>query len=145
MSVLSDASVITFVATANPKAARDFYEGVLGLRFVEDSPFALVFDLHGTMLRVQKVKQVVATTYTALGWQVADIKSAVQELMEAGVTFERYDGMPQDEQGIWATPDGSAVAWFKDPDGNTLSIAQLTSGEIEPAPGSAVANPRPPA
>jgi catechol 2,3-dioxygenase-like lactoylglutathione lyase family enzyme len=137
MSVLSDASVITFVATSNPRAARDFYEGLLGLTFVEDSPFALVFDLHGTMLRVQKVKQVVSTTYTALGWQVADIRSAVEELTSAGVVFQRFDGMPQDDLGIWATPDGSAVAWFKDPDGNTLSIAQLTSGEVTPAASAA--------
>jgi catechol 2,3-dioxygenase-like lactoylglutathione lyase family enzyme len=124
MSVLVDASVMTFVATAKPVEARAFYEGVLGLTFVEDSPFALVFDLHGSMLRIQKVTHVVATTYTDLGWQVADVREAVQELTEAGVSFERYEGMPQDALGIWATPDGSAVAWFKDPDGNTLSLTQ---------------------
>ena len=145
MSILSQASVITFVATANPRAAREFYEGILGLPFVEDSPFALVFDLHGTMLRIHKVKQVVQTTYTDLGWQVADIKAAVQELTAAGVTFERFDGMPQDELGIWATPDGSAVAWFKDPDGNTLSIAQFATGEVETGPSaSSTQNPQPP-
>jgi catechol 2,3-dioxygenase-like lactoylglutathione lyase family enzyme len=125
MSVLTEASVMTFVATAKPVEARAFYEGVLGLTFVEDSPFALVFDLHGSMLRIQKVTHVVATTYTDLGWQVADVREAVKELTEAGVSFERYEGMPQDALGIWATPDGSAVAWFKDPDGNTLSLAQL--------------------
>ena len=118
---------MTFVATAKPGQAREFYEGVLGLTFVEDSPFALVFDLHGTMLRIQKVPKVVATTYTALGWQVADLMATVKELTEAGVEFERFEGMPQDDLGIWATPDGSAVAWFKDPDGNTLSLAQLSS------------------
>ena len=134
MSVLTEASAITFVATARPGEARAFYEGVLGLTFIEDSPFALVFDLHGTMLRIQKVPQVVPTTYTALGWQVADIRTTVKELTEAGVTFGRYEGMPQDELGVWATPDGSAVAWFKDPDGNTLSLAQLTSGEVEVTP-----------
>jgi catechol 2,3-dioxygenase-like lactoylglutathione lyase family enzyme len=142
MSVLTEASVMTFVATARPAEARAFYEGVLGLTFVEDSPFALVFDLHGTMLRIQKVHQVVATTYTALGWQVADIRATVKELTGAGVTFERYEGMPQDELGIWATLDGSAVAWFKDPDGNTLSLAQLASGEVEVTPaGSAERQP----
>jgi catechol 2,3-dioxygenase-like lactoylglutathione lyase family enzyme len=125
MAVLSEASVMSFVATAKPEAARAFYENVLGLTFIEDTPFALVFDLHGTMLRIQKVPRVVATTYTALGWHVADIREAVRELTEAGVTFEWFDGMPQDDLGIWATPDGSAVAWFKDPDGNILSLAQL--------------------
>ena len=124
---------MTFVATAKPLEARAFYEGVLGLTFIEDSPFALVFDLHGTMLRIQKVSHVVSTTYTALGWQVSDIHEAVQMLTKAGVVFERYEGMPQDELGIWATPDGSAVAWFKDPDGNTLSLAQLTTEATSPA------------
>jgi catechol 2,3-dioxygenase-like lactoylglutathione lyase family enzyme len=135
MSVLGDSSVMTFVATSKPAEARAFYEGVLGLTFVEDSPFALVFDLQGTMLRIQKVPRVVSTSYTALGWHVGDIEAAVRELTAAGVTFERFEGMPQDELGIWATPDGSAVAWFKDPDGNTLSLAQLTSGEVEVASG----------
>ena len=79
---------MTFVATAKPAAARAFYEGVLGLTFIEDSPFALVFDLRGTMLRIQKVSHVVATTYTALGWQVADIRKAVQSLTEAGVGLQ---------------------------------------------------------
>jgi catechol 2,3-dioxygenase-like lactoylglutathione lyase family enzyme len=129
MTVLAGAAVITFVATSKPEEARGFYEGVLGLAFIEDTQFALVFDLHGTMLRIQKVPRVTLTGYTALGWQVADIRAAVRELTEAGVTFERFEGMPQDELGVWATPDGSAVAWFKDPDGNTLSIAQLTAGE----------------
>jgi catechol 2,3-dioxygenase-like lactoylglutathione lyase family enzyme len=129
VGILGEASVVTFVATAKPAEARAFYEDVLGLTFVEDSPFALVFDLQGTMLRIQKVKQVVATAYTALGWHVGDIQEAVQALSQAGITFERFDGMPQDELGIWATPDGSAVAWFRDPDGNTLSLVQLRTPE----------------
>ncbi len=125
MTVLATASVMTFVATAKPAEARAFYEDVLGLTFIEDSPFALVFDLNGTMLRIQKVGHVTATTYTALGWQVADIYETVQELTDAGVTFMRVENIPQDGLGIWTTPDGSAVAWFKDPDGNTLSLTQL--------------------
>jgi catechol 2,3-dioxygenase-like lactoylglutathione lyase family enzyme len=130
MPALTEANAMTFVATSKPKEARAFYEDVLGLTFIEDSPFALVFDLHGTMLRIQKVTHVVATTYTALGWQVADIHAAVEELSAAGVVFERFENMPQDELGIWETPDGSAVAWFRDPDGNTLSLAQLSTPEV---------------
>ncbi len=124
---------MTFVATSRPKEARAFYEDVLGLTFVEDSPFALVFDLHGTMLRIQKVGHIVATTYTALGWQVGNIYEAVKELTEAGVTFERFENIPQDDLGIWETADGSAVAWFKDPDGNTLSLAQLSTLDLDSA------------
>lgn len=96
----------------------------LGLTFVEDTPIALLFDLNGTMLRIQKVPKVVLTGYTALGWQVADLRATVEELTAAGVTFERYENLPQDDLGIWAAPDGSAVAWFKDPDGNLLSLTQ---------------------
>ena len=131
MSVLSAASVMTFIATAKPAEARAFYEDVLGLKFVEDSPLALVFELQSAILRIQKVEEVTATAYTALGWQVADIKAAVQELTTAGVIFERYENLPQDDLGIWATADGSAVAWFKDPDGNLLSLAQLGTPDIK--------------
>lgn len=122
---------MTFIATAKPAEARAFYEDVLGLKFVEDSPLALVFELQSAILRIQKVDEVVATAYTALGWQVADIKAAVEELTTAGVTFERYENLPQDDLGIWATADGSAVAWFKDPDGNLLSLAQLGTPDIQ--------------
>src|SRR5690606_37118840 len=108
-----------------------FYEDVLGLKFVEDSPLALVFELQSAILRIQKVEEVTATAYTALGWQVADIKAAVEELTTGGVTFERYENLPQDDLGIWATADGSAVAWFKDPDGNLLSLAQLGTPDIQ--------------
>ena len=131
MSVLSAASVMTFIATARPAEARAFYEDVLGLKFVEDSPLALVFELQSAILRIQKVDEVTATAYTALGWQVADIKTAVEELTTAGVIFERYENLPQDDLGIWATADGSAVAWFKDPDGNLLSLAQLGTPDIQ--------------
>jgi catechol 2,3-dioxygenase-like lactoylglutathione lyase family enzyme len=116
---------MTFVATADAAKARAFYETTLGLTFVEDSPFALVFDLNGTMLRVQKVEALTPPPYTALGWQVSDIAAQVGDLSSRGVIFERYDWMPQDELGIWTTPEGSKVAWFKDPDGNLLSLTQL--------------------
>jgi catechol 2,3-dioxygenase-like lactoylglutathione lyase family enzyme len=134
MSVLTTAGVMAFVATAKPAQARAFYEGVLGLTFMEDSPFALVFDLDGTVLRIHKMDRVAPTPYTALGWQVSNIWEAVRELTDAGVTFERFENMPQDSMGVWATPDGSAVAWFKDPDGNMLSLAQLSAPEVEVSP-----------
>jgi len=123
--MLGSAKVMAFLATARPQEVRHFYESVLGLHLVEDSSFAFVFNAGGTMLRVQKVEQPVIAPYTSLGWEVDDIKNSVAELVAAGVTFERFDGMPQDEHGIWRTPDGSAVAWFKDPDGNLLSLTQF--------------------
>jgi catechol 2,3-dioxygenase-like lactoylglutathione lyase family enzyme len=122
---LSDQSIIGFVATSDPDQAKKFYRDTLGLPLIsEEMPFALVFDAHGTMLRVTVVERVVSAGYTVLGWQVPNIVDAAKALSQAGVWFERYPGMQQDELGIWSSPGGASVAWFKDPDGNTLSISQ---------------------
>ncbi len=126
MPLLGSSKISAFSATADPERAKAFYRDRLGLKLVSDEPYALVFDANGTMLRVQKVKEVSEAKYTTLGWNVSDIVAKVAELEKAGVQFERY-GLPgQDEKGIW-TPPGSAakVAWFKDPDGNILSLTQF--------------------
>jgi catechol 2,3-dioxygenase-like lactoylglutathione lyase family enzyme len=125
LKMLNSCEVITFVATAKPTEARRFYQEVLGLRLVADEPFALVFDAHGIMLRVSRVHGLTPAPYTVLGWKVADISAAVKELEARGVGFERYEGLDQDDLGIWASPSGAKVAWFKDPDGNTLSLTQF--------------------
>jgi catechol 2,3-dioxygenase-like lactoylglutathione lyase family enzyme len=125
--MLGNDNIMAFVATAQSDSTRDFYERVLGLSFVEDSPFALVFDAHGTMLRIQKVEKLQPAPYTALGWHVPDIRACVESLASRGVRFERYEGVPQDDLGIWATPDGAQVAWFKDPSSNILSLTQFPS------------------
>lgn len=116
---------MTFVATREPARAKAFYADILGLRFVSEDQFAVVFDLDGIMFRVTYVPDMVPVKYTVLGWEVSDIVAAVNQLQAAGVTFERYgDFMKQDDLGIWTAPGGSRVAWFKDPDGNVLSVAQ---------------------
>ena len=95
------------VATSDPDRAKKFYRDTLGLRLVsEEMPFALVFDAHGTMLRVTIVKKLSPARYTVLGWQVPNIVAAAKALLEAGVRFERYQGMQQDELGIWSSPGG---------------------------------------
>jgi catechol 2,3-dioxygenase-like lactoylglutathione lyase family enzyme len=116
---------VLFLATANANKSRAFYEGVLGLTFVADEPPALVFQVGQSMLRIQKVERVHAAPYTALGWAVSNIRQTVQRLRTAGVVFERYDGMNQDKDAIWHAPSGAFVAWFKDPDGHTLSLTQF--------------------
>jgi catechol 2,3-dioxygenase-like lactoylglutathione lyase family enzyme len=122
---LSDNEMMAFVATRNPARSKQFYEQTLGLPLASDElPFALVFDLRGTMLRVTVVKELTPAPYTVLGWKVPEIVAATQALQRAGVVFQRYPGMEQDESGIWTSPSGAKVAWFKDPDGNTLSISQ---------------------
>jgi len=117
---------MAFVATRDPDRARIFYRDTLGLRLeAEQLPFALVFDAHGTMLRVTVVRELVVAPYTVLGWDVPDITATAKALAAAGVKLERYPGMPQDELGIWTSPSGARVAWFKDPDGNVLGVTQF--------------------
>jgi len=115
---------MAFVATRDPGRAKAFYKDTLGLRFVSQDPFAVVFDANGIMLRVAILQKIVVAPYTVLGWEVPDIAATAKDLAKAGVHFERF-GMPQDEFGIWTSPSGARVAWFKDPDGNLLSITQL--------------------
>ena len=123
--MLAHSNIIAFIATAQPEQAKVFYSEVLGLRLIEDTPFALVFDANGTMLRIQKVEKHTKAAYTALGWHVGDIQEAVKMLLKRGILFDRYPGLPQDEQGIWTTAEGNKIAWFTDPDGNTLSLTEI--------------------
>lgn len=123
--MLAHFDLIAFIATVRSDQAKPFYGEVLGLRLVEDSPFALVYDAHDTMLRVQRVETFHKAEYTVLGWRVDDILEAVEMLRKRGIRFEHYPGLPQDEQGIWTTPDGNNIAWFTDPDGNTLSLTEI--------------------
>lgn len=118
---------MSFVATAVPAEAKQFYAEVLGLTLVADGTHALVFDCRGTQLRVQKVETLTPAPYTVLGWKVDDIESAVDDLVGRGVAFQQYGFAGQDRRGIWTVPGSDArVAWFTDPDGNILS---LQSGE----------------
>jgi catechol 2,3-dioxygenase-like lactoylglutathione lyase family enzyme len=123
--MLSASKVISFVATKDASKARTFYEQMLGLTFVSDSPFALEFDANGTMLRIQKVQQHSPAIHTVLGWDVADIQAEIVALARKGVVFERYGFLSQDDRGVWIAPSGAKIAWFKDPDGNTLSLTQF--------------------
>jgi catechol 2,3-dioxygenase-like lactoylglutathione lyase family enzyme len=122
---MTNSKIICFVATRDVASARKFYETTLGLKCVSEDPFAIVFDVNGTMLRVQKVKELTPAKYTALGWEVADIAARIQELSKKGVQFERFPGLQQDELGVWTSPAGAKVAWFKDPDGNVLSLTEF--------------------
>jgi catechol 2,3-dioxygenase-like lactoylglutathione lyase family enzyme len=119
------AKLMAFLATCDGVRARAFYEGTLGLTVLSDDDFALALEASGVMVRVQKVEAFAPHPFTALGWEVPDIASAVDRLATAGVVFERYPGLGQDARGVWRSPSGARVAWFKDPDGNTLSLTQL--------------------
>ena len=122
--MLGSTNIVAFVPIKDAEKARAFYEGVLGLRFVKDDEFAMVLEANGIMIRAVKAKEVKPVPYTVLGWEVSDIEDVVRGLQKKGVHFEVYGFFKQDELGIWTAPTGEKVAWFKDPDGNTLSISQ---------------------
>jgi catechol 2,3-dioxygenase-like lactoylglutathione lyase family enzyme len=126
--MLGNADLIAFVPTRDPQRSRRFYEQTLGLEFVSEDPFALVFRAHGVMLRivnVSNVKDFSPAPFTILGWRVSSAESTVRALLENGIEFERFPGMDQNPLGIWRSPSGAQVAWFKDPDGNVLSITEV--------------------
>lgn len=122
--MLSNSRVVGFVATAMPEASKRFYAEVLGLTLVEDTPFAIVLASKNATIRVQKAGQVQPPPYTSLGWEVDDLVATARALAGSGVQFERFEGLEQDDSGIWNVPGGAKVAWFKDPDGNLLSLTQ---------------------
>lgn len=123
--MLGSINIVAFVPTKDREKARAFYEGVLGLRFVKDDGFATVMDANGIMVRVGTVPtDFKPAPFTILGWQVADIEKMAAALQSKGVQFERFGFFKQDELGIWTAPNGDRVAWFKDPDGNVLSVSQ---------------------
>lgn len=126
-SILGGNAIVGFVPITDAEKARKFYEGILGLPLISDElPFALVFDSHGIMLRATVVHELKPQQFTILGWRVAEIETTVDRLSAAGVEFQRYKGVnDHDPRGIWNSPSGARVAWFKDPDGNVLSVTQF--------------------
>jgi catechol 2,3-dioxygenase-like lactoylglutathione lyase family enzyme len=123
--MLTSSKMIGFVPTRDSKAAREFYEGKLGFRFVSDDQFALVMMAGDTMLRIGKVpKEFAPVPFTVLGWEAQDIGAVVRWLTARGVAFEKYPFIQDQELGIWTAPSGDKVAWFKDADGNVLSVSQ---------------------
>jgi catechol 2,3-dioxygenase-like lactoylglutathione lyase family enzyme len=123
-SLLNSSKLVAFIATTDAARAKAFYGETLELPLVSEDPFAVVFNANGTMIRITPVRDIAIGGYTVLGWQIADMDAAVAGLVARGVVFERFPGLPQDENGVWDAPGGTKVAWFKDPDGNLLSISR---------------------
>lgn len=128
---MSLSKMIGFVTTTDAEKAKAFYGDVLGFRLVSDDNFAVVFDANGTMLRLAKARTHLPANGTVLGWEVDDIHASIAELVGRGARFERYDlpFLKQDDAGVWTAPNGDRVAWFKDPDGNVLSLSTHASGK----------------
>ena len=121
----SDQNLHSFVPVSDGEIAKTFYQDVLGLTLLEDTPFAIVFRVPGGTLRLAKTPAFTPQPFTLVGWQVPDIKADMASLAEKGVDFLRFDGLPQDEDGVWTVPDGARICWFADPDGNVLSLTQF--------------------
>jgi catechol 2,3-dioxygenase-like lactoylglutathione lyase family enzyme len=125
--VLARAALVAFVPTLDLERSHAFYGGVLGLRRVEASPFANAYHAGGAALRVTRVEQLPPAAHTVLGWDVAELGAVLRDLTARGIAVRRYDGLDQDDAGIWTAPGGTRVAWFADPDGNTLSLSETTA------------------
>lgn len=122
--MLGSTNIVAFIPIKDAEKARAFYEGVLGLRFANEDGFALVFEANGIMIRAAKMKDFTPAQFTILGWEVSSIGDIVRALQSRGVHFENFGFLKQDELGIWTSPAGARVAWFKDPDGNLLSVSE---------------------
>ena len=120
--MLADKKLKAFVPTTDPQKAKHFYKDLLGLKLLSEDKYALEFDANGTLLRVTTVRELKPHPFTVLGWKVTDISSVIKDLNKKGIFFERYDFLQQDDLGIWEAPGGTKVAWFKDADGNILSL-----------------------
>jgi catechol 2,3-dioxygenase-like lactoylglutathione lyase family enzyme len=114
---------VCFIPAADLDRAQAFYERI-GLDFLHDDGFARVFRLGETTLRLSPVESLAPQPFTVLGWVVADIADAIGRLRHLGVEPERFGFVPQDDSGVWVTPSGARVAWFKDSEGNLLSLTQ---------------------
>jgi catechol 2,3-dioxygenase-like lactoylglutathione lyase family enzyme len=123
--MLAAAKPVCFVLAADLPKARAFYTDTLGLTETGEDPFAVSYDLAGTLLRLTKVEGHTPNPHTVLGWQVSDIEAAIDAFAAKGVTFAIYEGYGQDARGVWTHPaSGAKVAWFLDPEGNNLSLTQ---------------------
>ena len=122
--MLSDKKIKAFAPSTNPVRAKSFYKDLLGLTLLSEDDYGLEFDANGTLLRVIFVKEFTPQGFTILGWNVSDLYELIKSLSKKGIEFNKYDFLEQDDYGVWLSPGGSKVAWFKDPDGNVLSLTE---------------------
>jgi catechol 2,3-dioxygenase-like lactoylglutathione lyase family enzyme len=121
--MLANQKIKAFVSTVQPEKARKFYKDILGLKLLSEDKYGFEFDANGSLLRISIVEKLIPQPFTVLGWDSDEMESLIKLLNEKGVRFERYEFVKQDSSGIWTAPDGTRVAWFKDPDGNLLSLS----------------------
>lgn len=126
--MLKGAKLVAFAATTDALRAAAFYMTILGLKLRYEDDFAVSLESEGVEVRLQKVERFDPQPFTTLGWQVARITEVVDQLLQHGIVPERYPWLDQDEMGVWQAPSGARVVWFRDPDGNLLSVAEYPPG-----------------
>jgi catechol 2,3-dioxygenase-like lactoylglutathione lyase family enzyme len=125
MEELRSAKAVAFVNVSDRERALDFYTGMLGLTLRSSDPFGDFLELGGALLRITVIPDYDPHPHPVVGWNVADVRATAAALVERGLSFNIYEDLGQDEDGIWTAPDGTAkVAWFLDPDGNVLSLSE---------------------
>lgn len=123
MGILGTALPAIIICTRDRARSTAFYRDILGLELASEDRFAAVFRTGGINLRVSTVNDFTPHGHTIVGFKVRDVGAAVKALREKGVAFDIHEGFAQDELGILSMLDGTLqVAWFKDPDGNVLSV-----------------------
>jgi catechol 2,3-dioxygenase-like lactoylglutathione lyase family enzyme len=122
-NMLTDMKLIGFLVTIDYDRAREFYEQKLGFEFVSVDQYALVMRTAKNMIRITKIKNFTPARNTVLGWEVENIEDEVRMLTQRGIEFENYPFIQDHELRIWTAPGGDKIAWFKDPDGNVLSLS----------------------
>jgi len=126
--MLESAKLVAFAGITDSARAARFYRDTLGLAIRSEDDFALVLDANGVELRLQKVRALTPAGFTTLGWEVRDVDAVATALEEQGISLERYRWLEHDARGVWLAPSGARIAWFRDPDGNLLSVAQYPAG-----------------
>jgi hypothetical protein len=121
--MLSNNRIKAFISTTQPALAREFYTKKIGLKLISEDSYGIELDANGAHLRISFVKELRPQPFTVLGWDTEDIVSTIKLLNEKGISCEIYSFIEQDKSGIWTAPGGTRVAWFKDPDGNLLSLS----------------------
>jgi len=123
--MLNQAIIKAFIPTINPSLSKKFYQEILGLNLISEDDYALEFEANGTKLRITTVESYDPYPFTVLGWNVSDIETVVHSLKRNDIVFETFDSLNQNAAGIWISPSKAKVAWFKDPNGNLLSLTQM--------------------
>lgn len=128
MTLFDRGTPVAFVYTSDVERSIAWYRDVLGAAVREHDDYGAYLTGGAGLLRITALPALTPSEHPVVGWEVTDLAAWADALESHGVRFTSYDGMGQDERGIWTGPDGSRLAWFADPDGNVLMLSQRGTG-----------------